>query len=69
MKLLNWYSYSASGLFGWIGHVSGRSFHLIQRLGIGPNVFYITLLCVLFLVWMGAMRKYDGKAKDKGLID
>ncbi len=69
MTLLDWYSYSASGFFGKIGSLSERSFHLIQRIGGGPNVFYITLLCVLFLVWMVAMRNYDRKAKDKGLID
>jgi hypothetical protein len=69
MTLLDWYSFSLSGFFKWLGHEFDRSFHLLQRLGMGPNVFYIALLSVLFLIWMGMMRSYDQKAKDKGLID
>ena len=69
MKLLNWYSFSLSYLFEKLGHLFECSFHLIQRIGVIPDVFYIVLLCVLFLIWIGMMRSYDKKAKDKGLID
>lgn len=67
--LLNWYSFSASGLFNWLGSTFERSFHLLQKFGIGPNVFYVSLICILLVLWMFRMRRYDAESKDKGLID
>jgi hypothetical protein len=69
MTLISWYSISGSPLFNWLGRVFIRSFHLLERLGMGPNAFYITLICALLLMWLFIMRQYDMKAKDKGLID
>ncbi|HTA83030.1 MAG TPA: hypothetical protein VK783_08855 [Bacteroidia bacterium] len=66
---LSWYNFSASWLFNFLGRAFNWSFRILQKLGIGPNVFYITLICVLLLVWLVRMRKYDSQAKDKGLID
>ncbi len=69
MTLLNWYSYSASTLFNWLGRVFDRSFHAIIKLGFLPDAFFIAVICILFLVWMGMLRKYAAEGKDKGLID
>lgn len=67
--LLNWYSHSITGVWNWMGRIFDKSFHLLQKLGIGPNVFYITLLFILFVGWMFVMNKYYKSHKDKGLID
>jgi hypothetical protein len=69
MTLLNWYSISASPFFNWLGRAFDRSFHAIIKLGFGPDAFYIILVCVLLVIWLGVMRRYDSQAKDKGLID
>ena len=67
--LLSWYSISGSPLWTWVGNIFTRSFHPLIKLGWLPDAFYITVISVLLLIWMGIMRKYDGQAKDKGLID
>jgi hypothetical protein len=69
MTLLNWYSFSASSLFHWLGNIFDRSFHAVIKLGWLPDAFYISVISVLFLIWMGMLRKYDMEGKDKGLID
>jgi len=67
--LLSWYSFSGSPIFNWLGKVFDWSFRLLQKLGVGPDAFYVTLICVLLVYWLIQMRKYDAQAKDKGLID
>lgn len=67
--LLNWYNTSASGFFHWLGRAFEWSFRILQKFGMGPNVFYITVICLLLVIWMFMLRKYAGEGKDKGLID
>lgn len=67
--LLNWYSYSASGLFNWLGRVFERSFHLLEKFNAIPNILFISFVIIMLVVWMFRMRRYDAEAKDKGLID
>ena len=69
MVLITWYSFSLTDLFNWIGRICDRSFHLLQRLGFGPDAFYIVVICALLVIWMFMMRKYDMQAKDKGIRD
>jgi hypothetical protein len=69
MTLLNWYDFSASSFFNWLGKVFDRSFHAVIKLGWLPDAFYITVIAALFLIWMGMLRKFDMEGKDKGLID
>ena len=67
--LLNWYSYSITCIWKFIGRASEWIFnHIIIKLGWLPDVFYILLLAFLFVLWMVLMRKYDGQRADKGLI-
>jgi len=66
--LLNWYSYSITGAWNCLGRLFTKSFHLLEKLGIGPNVFYILLISVLFVGWMVVMNNYYKDHKDKGLI-
>jgi hypothetical protein len=67
---LNWYNFSASCFFNWLGRAFNWSFRILQKLGIGPNVFYIATVVILLAIWLFiAMPKYDKQAKDKGLID
>lgn len=67
--LLNWYSYSITGIWTFLGKAFMKSFHLLQKLDIVPNAFYIILISVLFVGWMVVMNKYYKNHKDKGLID
>jgi hypothetical protein len=68
--LLNWYSFSITGAWNWIGKVSMWSFrHILEAFRWAPSIFYITLLSVLFVGWMFNMNKYYKSNKDKGLID
>ncbi len=67
--LLNWYSYSITGAWNWLGRMFIKSFHLLEKLRWCPSVFYILLLSVLFVGWMFVMNKYYSSHKDKGLID
>jgi hypothetical protein len=69
MTLLNWYSFSASKFFNWLGNIFERSFHVIVKFGLGPDIFYVVLVCALLVMWLFIMRRYDAQAKDKGLID
>ncbi len=69
MTLLNWYSFSATSLFNWLGRAFDKSFHAVIKLGWIPDAFFIIVISVLFLIWMGMLRKYDMQGKDKGLID
>jgi hypothetical protein len=66
---LSWYSFSASPFFNWLGRVFDWSFRILQKLGVGPDAFYIALICFLLCYWLVRMRRYDAQAKDKGLID
>jgi hypothetical protein len=66
---LSWYNYSTTWFFNLLGRAFNWSFRILQKLGIGPNVFYITLICALLIIWLFMMRRYDAQAKDKGLID
>lgn len=66
--LLNWYSYSITYFWNWLGKVLTISFHLLQKLGEVPNAFYILLISVLFFYWMFKMNSYYKDHKDKGLI-
>jgi hypothetical protein len=67
--LLNWYSYSITGAWNWLGRMFIKSFHLLERIHWGLNIFYIVLLSVLFVGWMFNMNNYYKDHKDKGLID
>lgn len=67
--LLNWYSYSITGIWNGLGKLFTKSFHFLQKLDVLPNVFYILLITVLFFGWMVVMRNYYKDHKDKGLID
>ena len=66
--LLNWYSYSITWFWDGLGKLFIKSFHLLQKLGLGPNAFYILLIAVLFFGWMVVMRNYYKDHKDKGII-
>lgn len=66
--LLNWYSYSLTWLWDGLGKLFMKSFHLLEKLGSIPNVFYILLVAVLFFGWMFVMRNYYKDHKDKGII-
>lgn len=66
--LLNWYSYSITGFWNGLGRLFMKSFHLLEKLGGIPNVFYILLLAFLFVLWMVIMRNYYKDHKDKGII-
>jgi hypothetical protein len=66
--LLNWYSYSITGIWNCLGNLFIKSFHLLAKLGPLPNAFYVILLSVLFVGWMFVMNKYYKTHKDKGLI-
>ncbi|MGP8216183.1 MAG: hypothetical protein ACLQQ4_11500 [Bacteroidia bacterium] len=67
--LINWYSYSASPFFNFLGRAFEWSFRILQKLGVGPDVFFISAICILFITWMFMLRHYDSKGKDKGIID
>jgi hypothetical protein len=67
--LLSWYSSSPTGFFHFLGRAFDWSFRILQKLGIGPNVFYISTISILLIIWLFMMRRYDSQAKDKGLID
>jgi hypothetical protein len=69
MVLLNWYSYSLSVLFNWLGNVFEHSFHVLEHIAFVPNVLFIAIIGFLFLSWMYMLRQYDKQGKDKGLID
>lgn len=69
MVLLNWYSYSLSTVFNWLGNAFEHCFHVLERIGFGPNVFFIAIIGFLFLTWMYMLRQYEKQGKDKGLID
>jgi tellurite resistance protein TehA-like permease len=66
---LSWYNFSTTWFFTFLGRAFNWSFRILQKFGIGPNVFYIALVCALLIIWLFMMRRYDGHAKDKGLID
>jgi len=69
MTLLSWYEISGTPIWTWLGNIFTRSFHFITKFGWLPDAFYIASVCLLLVIWMGMMRKYDSQAKDKGLID
>jgi len=66
--LLNWYSFSITWFWDGLGKLCMKSFHLLQKLDMLPNVFYILLLTVLFFGWMVVMRNYYKGHRDKGII-
>jgi len=67
--LLNWYSYSITGIWNCIGRLCEKSFHAIIKLGFLPNAFFVLTIAFLFVLWMFIMRKLDSQSKDKGLIE
>lgn len=66
--LLNWYSYSITWFWDGLGNLFMKSFRLLQKLDMVPNVFYILLIAVLFVGWMFVMNKYYKSHRDKGII-
>ncbi len=67
--LLSWYSYTITGIWNCTGRLFIKSFHLLEKLHWGPNIFYITLISVLLVLWLFIMKGYYKNHKDKGLID
>ncbi|HSY76728.1 MAG TPA: hypothetical protein VK890_07725 [Bacteroidia bacterium] len=67
--LLSWYNSSLTGFWNFLGRAFNWSFRILQKLGWGPDVFYIVLIISLLTIWMFMLRKYNSEAKDKGLID
>jgi len=68
MVLLNWYSYSITYLWNFLGKVFIKSFHLLEKLNWIPDWFYIILICFLLALWMVIMRNYYKDHRDKGII-
>lgn len=66
--LLNWYSYSITGIWNCLGRLFIKSFHLLEKIGVSLNMFYVLLIAVLFVGWMFKMNSYYKDHKDKGLI-
>lgn len=67
---LNWYNSSLTWMWNLLGRAFNWSFRILQKLGVGPDAFYIVIIILLLAIWMFVMMpKYDKQAKDKGLID